>query len=291
MMNSPDHISTEAYKEALNASKRFSLPFSRQAWKGHQGGWKGTDTGSSIDFQDHRDYQWGDDPRAIHWAAYARTGQLTMKMYRAEVSPVVDIVLDVSPSMFMTEAKAIRTESLLLFCLESALGNGSPVRFHAISGSQIIPLEIDSIRLGSWKDLVREFPGDESMPVIPIWKGNGMKVLISDLLYPGDPITLLGSMCAGGGTAIIMAPALAEEASFNHIGNIRLKNCETGQVRIQRLTTSLSARYEHAYERHFSLWRETCRRFSASMARVPAEDSLTNALCGDALQQETVEIH
>ncbi|WPX40261.1 DUF58 domain-containing protein [Akkermansia sp. N21116] len=289
-MTEPDNTSAEAYREALHASRRFSLPFSRQSWQGRQGGWKGNDTGSSIDFQDHRDYQWGDDPRAIHWAAYARTGQLTMKLYRAEVSPIVEIVLDASPSMFMTETKAIRTESLLLFCLESALGNGSPVRFHAVCGNRIIPLEIDAVRSGSWKELIHGLGADETMPVIPVWKGDGMKVLISDLLYPGDPITLLGAMNAGGGTSVILAPALAEEAAFNHIGNIRLKNCETGQTRIQRITPSLAAKYERAYERHFSLWRETCRRFSASMARIPAEGSLSNALCGDALRQETVEM-
>ena len=59
---------------------------------GTQGNWLGTGLGSSVDFQDHRAYQMGDDPRYIHWAAYARTGLLTMKLYRAEVAPLVETV-------------------------------------------------------------------------------------------------------------------------------------------------------------------------------------------------------
>lgn len=82
-MENASPSSTGIRQEAEQAARRFRLPFSRQAWKGVQGGWTGRETGNSIDFQDHRAYQWGDDPRGIHWAAYARTGQL--KIGRAHV--------------------------------------------------------------------------------------------------------------------------------------------------------------------------------------------------------------
>ena len=50
----------------------------------------------------------------LAWAAFARTGQYTMKLYREEVRPVVDVVLDASeldadPSRLAMEA---RTTSL-----------------------------------------------------------------------------------------------------------------------------------------------------------------------------------
>ena len=47
----------------------------------------GSGTGSSLDFQDHRAYSPGDDPRHINWQAYARTGSYTMKLFREEVRP------------------------------------------------------------------------------------------------------------------------------------------------------------------------------------------------------------
>lgn len=90
--------------DAEQAARRLRLPFSCCAWKGTQGHWEGTGAGNSIDFQGSRSYQWGDDPRDIHWAAYARTGQLTMKIFRAELSPQVDVAVDVSESMFFTKS-------------------------------------------------------------------------------------------------------------------------------------------------------------------------------------------
>ena len=68
-----------------------------------------------MDFQDHRSYSPGDDPRHINWQAYARTGSYTLKLFREEIRPIVDLVLDVSPSMFFTPEKDKRSTELSRF--------------------------------------------------------------------------------------------------------------------------------------------------------------------------------
>jgi uncharacterized protein (DUF58 family) len=60
------------------AAQRLRLPFRSRTWRGESGNWQGAGVGSSIDFQDHRQYLPGDDPRYIDWQAYARTGHYTM---------------------------------------------------------------------------------------------------------------------------------------------------------------------------------------------------------------------
>src|SRR4051812_22280289 len=122
---------TSARRGALAAAARWRLPFSRQAWRGLAGNWSGAGAGSSLDFQDHRTYMPGDDPRHIHWQAFARTGALTMKLYRAEVAPFVDVTIDISASMSLTPLKIARTDELVAFCVESADRAGAPVRLHA----------------------------------------------------------------------------------------------------------------------------------------------------------------
>src|SRR3954467_4662040 len=77
---------------------RSSLGVPKQDPGGLAGGPLGQRAGSSLEFQDHRDYQPGDDLRHIDWNAYARTDQLTIKLYREEVTPHLDILLDTSPS-------------------------------------------------------------------------------------------------------------------------------------------------------------------------------------------------
>src|SRR5215207_8593688 len=293
---------------ALAAAARWRLPFSRQAWRGLSGNWLGAGSGSSIDFQDHRVYVPGDDPRHIHWQAFARTGSLTMKLYRAEVSPMVDVAIDVSTSMLFTPAKAARTEELLAFVVESAAGVAAPVRVHAANGRTIRMVATETIRAGNWRERLN-MPTASAVPVggVPSprgdaaasrgegtpptssasvpktptnfiaapgplpWRPGAMKVLISDLLFPGDPSLLLGPMAATSGLGILLVPTVAEESELGWRGNVELTDCESSVMRKQRIDEDVATRYREAYARHFSLWREACRKRGVLMARIPGE--------------------
>src|SRR5277367_3359691 len=92
-------------REVAQLAEKLRLPFQSRSWRGSSGSWQGRNQGSSIDFQDHRAYMPGDDPRHIDWQAYARTNNYTMKLFREEVSPRLDVALDVSRSMALTPEK------------------------------------------------------------------------------------------------------------------------------------------------------------------------------------------
>lgn len=55
--------------------------------------------GASIEFKDYRNYVYGDDPRTIDWAAYARLDQLMIKLFRQEEELDLWVLLDSSGSM------------------------------------------------------------------------------------------------------------------------------------------------------------------------------------------------
>src|SRR4051794_41560909 len=129
--------------QATHVAGLMRLPFRRRAWRGTQGNWQGTGTGSSLDFQDHRPYSPGDDPRYINWQAYARTGHYTMKLYRQEVSPAVDLVIDRSKSMFVDDEKAVRSAELLYWAIESSIRSGASLRCFAVSDGQPEPIALD----------------------------------------------------------------------------------------------------------------------------------------------------
>ena len=288
----------EARREGLEAARRFRLPFARQAWRGAAGGWQGSGAGSSIDFQDHRAYVPGDDPRHLHWAAYARTGQLTMKLYRAEVSPMVDLVVDASGSMRHDAPRASRTEALVAFCLESAARAGAPVRLHATRGKRIHLVATERARArGLWTALGDD-PGEPAAgatahvgaTATPPWRAGAMKIWISDLLFPGEPSTTLNAMAAGGGCALVFSPVLAAEAELAERGNVELADHEGGAPRRQRIDDALAERYRAAYARHFALWRDAARRAAAGFARVDCAGSLAAALAGEARAQGVVEV-
>src|SRR5687768_10051569 len=90
----------------------------RTPLRGRAGERLGAGTGASLEFQDYRTYEPGDDLRHVDWAAYARSELLTVRLYREEVAPRIDLAIDVSRSMAITEAKqrAFSELSALLAC-------------------------------------------------------------------------------------------------------------------------------------------------------------------------------
>lgn len=55
--------------------------------------------GASIEFKDYREYSPGDDPRSVDWMAFARLGELYIKLFRQEEELDLWILLDASASM------------------------------------------------------------------------------------------------------------------------------------------------------------------------------------------------
>jgi uncharacterized protein (DUF58 family) len=93
------------WPEVHRVAAAFRLAMPRTPVGGRLGERLGSGTGSSLEFQDYRQYAMGDDLRHVDWSAYARSEVLTVRLYREEVSPRIDLVLDVSRSMSVTEKK------------------------------------------------------------------------------------------------------------------------------------------------------------------------------------------
>jgi len=269
-------------------AEHLRLPFRSRSWRGQAGNWLGAGVGSSIDFQDHRPYLPGDDPRYIDWRAYARTGHYTMKLYREEVSPAVDLVLDVSRSMLFAEAKAARVRELLYFAIESARRAGASLHCFAADADQVRQLEIEEALAGRFG--AEERPAGAPRLERVLWRSGSMRVFISDLLYPGAPHGLLGVLSAGRARGVILAPRAVAESAPSWAGNIEFTDCETGRRRAQLVTADLLERYRRSYARHCGLWREEARKHAVALAWVPIEPPFREALHREALAAGAVEL-
>src|SRR5215218_7661101 len=93
-MTARDHL-----REGEAAARRFVLATPRGGPANRAGTAFGARAGSSLEFRDHRGYEPGDDLRHVDWAAYARSDTLTVKLFREEITPHLDVVIDTSRSM------------------------------------------------------------------------------------------------------------------------------------------------------------------------------------------------
>ncbi len=288
MVNLDPDILHRLHAQASVCAERLSLPLRSQVWRGMAGEFQGAGTGSSIDFQDHRAYVPGDDPRHINWQAYARTGNYTMKLYREEVRPVIEIVLDASESMFFDPTKAARTAELFYFAVISALQAGASTTVHLLRGDAHSLIPLDAITSHRWPESIAAMhPRHPEKPLalelIP-FRGNAIRVLISDLLFDADPSPPLRLLTRQQGKPIIFAPYLQNEADPIWDGNYEFIDSEQPGHHPHRVEKTTLTRYRKAYVNHFAQWQASARRFNTSLARVSANTDLLAALNEETLQ-------
>src|SRR5260221_4105589 len=85
--------------EVQRAADTYQLGLPRAPAAGRSGELLGRGTGSSLEFQEYREYVPGDDIRHLDWGAYARSDTLSVRPFRQQISPRTPIRIDASRSM------------------------------------------------------------------------------------------------------------------------------------------------------------------------------------------------
>ena len=282
-----------ARARGLAAANWFRLPFRRISWRGAAGGFAGSQAGSSLDFHDHRSYLPGDDPRHINWQASARSGTYTMKLFREEVRPVVDLTFDASGSMWFHRAKALRCMELLSMLIAGATRVGAAISLRGVAGAGVWQFEPGDFEGPSWFRRVLAL-AQEHPQLTPEWhrlpsRPGAIRVIVSDLLFPADPAALLAQVQRQGGVTILLAPYAREEAQPDWDGNYDFIDAETGQTHPLRVGASQLKRYLAAYAAHLENWKQAALKQRIPLARISAEADLTTALNQAAIPAGAME--
>lgn len=282
------------HSRAIAAAARVRLPLRSRVWRGQAGEFTGGGTGSSMDFQDHRAYSPGDDPRHINWQAYARTGSYTMKLFREEVRPVVDVILDASDSMFFDETKAARVAELFYLLAVSSQAAGATLALHAVRGDVVRVLDPASLHNHKWLETARSLPATNpaaapDLSRLPL-RANAIRVFLSDLLFPGDPEPIMHHLVQRHGSAVVLSPYLESEARPEWSGNYEFIDAERKSHHPHRIEPATLRRYKEAYTNHFALWKQHTQRHQAAFARLSAEEDLATVLFREAVPAGALEV-
>ncbi|HTI98095.1 MAG TPA: DUF58 domain-containing protein [Dongiaceae bacterium] len=271
-------------RQALSAGEQLGIRYALQIPQVAASGWTGSRSGrrngSSIDFQDYREYEPGDDLRFIDWGIYARTDRLTVKLYREEVTPHLDLILDGSASMNLeATAKAIGTARLAAL-LATAAANAQCTRAVWLVGEGFQRLANDSLLPSAWDHLTldsRRTPEEAYAILPPRFRRLGVRILVSDLLWPGDPVPTLRRLREGAAALFVIQLLARDDATPPEHGNLRVVDSETGAESEIYVDAGVARQYADNLARLQQSWADACRQCGAHLTTLVAED-LENSL-------------
>ena len=192
----------------------------------------GQGVGSSVEFMDFREYAPGDDLRRLDWAAYARTDRLVTRLYREEVTPHCDLLVDASASMDLPgtaqgggdaagggaaggRGEAASRWSTRLFALDRPSGGGR-------SGREVPGGDARAGGAGRWPGFAAA--GDRGAERV---RGSGdgragrgrcgssgraVRVVVSDLLFEADPEAVAARFAEGAAGLAVVQLLAARDA-------------------------------------------------------------------------------
>jgi uncharacterized protein (DUF58 family) len=268
----------QALREGEKLGLRYALQIPQVAASGIVGSRLGRRAGSSIDFQDYREYQPGDDLRFIDWGIYARTDRLSIKLFREEVTPHLDLVLDGSRSMNL-EAKPVASAKLAAL-LATAAANAQCSHAVWLSSEGFNRVPNDTLPASAWEKVAHESTRtpDQAYDILaPKLRRLGMRVFISDLLWPGNPLQTIRRLREGAAMLFVIQLLAREDATPPEHGSVRLVDSETDEVTEIYIDSSTQKQYAENLAQLQQSWDDACRQSGAHLTTIIAED-LDNSL-------------
>lgn len=271
--------------EVQRVVSTYALGLPRMPTAGRAGELLGRGTGSSLEFQEYREYLPGDDIRHVDWAAYARADALMVRMYREEISPRTEILMDASRSMTTGEGHKERVTRQLAaaFAQLSARIGGRPTLLPLNDERPLVPLGpagIDRLSslpftaVGTLIDLL----GAGAVPLKP----QAVRIVISDFLFPHDPGSLIRRLATGASALWVVQLLTAWESDPTEMGGRRLVDIESGADSDMLINRQAVAGYRHRLGRLQQELSRSCRRVHAPFVTAIADRGLLE-ICRDEL--------
>ncbi len=244
--------------------------------------------GSSAEFRDHRAYAPGDDPRRIDWAAYARTDEPVVKLYRAEEDVVVRVAIDTSRSMDhgapskREAARAIgaavgylalaRGERAELLGVDA--GHAPRVSFtRGRSGVASLLRSLEALPAGGTAGLAQALPELLRRAGRPGWL-----VLVSDFLEPAALMGPLGAARAAGHDVALVQVLSPDELDPTLDGDLTLEDAESGEALDVSVDPTTLAAYARRLANLCDELRGCARRLGGTYVRARSDEPLESVM-------------
>ena len=251
-----------------------SLRLPRGPHRGKLGEVRASSVGSSLELHDFRQYSPGDDLRQIDWNAVARTGELYLRVRQDEVSPRVEVLVDGSASIAVSDEKAARVREVAAWvCALARRGGLDPVVIATGSTARKAGGPATRALLEALEFDGRE-PFDAALRRAPPLRPCGLRVVVSDFLFESPPEPFAERLARGASGLALVQVLDAEDLDPSGGAGARLTDSESGEVLERILTPGVVDQYLARLSAHVSLWQGAARRVRASWSQASAEFTL-----------------
>ncbi len=236
--------------------------------------------GASLEFADYRNYAWGDEPRTIDWAVYARLDRLFVKLFEQERDLDVHFLVDASASLRLGEklAQASRVAAALGYIALANLDRVNVAWFDATLGADTGLLRGKS-NFHAILDFLRTPPPAPAptalLPSLRAFcqrmKRRGLAFVISDFFDPTgyeEALSLLRHHQFEAHVIQVLDPA---ELHPTLRGDLRLTDCESQATWEVTATDSLVRAYEAEAARFLAELEAFCLRRGLGYAQAPSD--------------------
>ncbi|MGI6414573.1 MAG: DUF58 domain-containing protein [Thermoguttaceae bacterium] len=256
--------------ELLAKLERMEL-VSRKIFRGRmKGERRSRRKGQSVEFADFRNYVPGDDLRFIDWNTYARLDRLFLKMFMEEEDLHFYALIDTSPSMDFGEPTKFHYARQLAAALGFiGLVRGDRVKVLPIgeSAGRAAPVLRGRHQLWRMLEYLNGLEPGETFTLADAAKsfclrnsGKGILVLITDLMDKSGYEAALRYLLAQDFDIYLIHLLSAEEYEPAVQGDLRLIDCEDGDVAEVTVTAPLLKRYKQTLHAFIEGARDFCSR-------------------------------
>ncbi len=249
--------------------------------------------GQSVEFADFRNYVAGDDLRFIDWNLYARLDRLYLKLFLEEEDLHFYGLVDNSLSMdYGTPSKFFVAKQILAALGYVGLCRGDRVRVQSLSGASG-----GAAALRGRSNLPRLVSSLESMEAgeVPSMEtciknfclrntGKGIIVLVTDLMDKSGYESAFRMLVAREMDIYVVHLLSPEELEPQLVGDLKLVDCEDGDVREISVSSQLLKRYQATLSAFVEQARSYCNK--RSIVYIPARsDQAVDVLINQYLRQ------
>ncbi|MCG3183911.1 MAG: hypothetical protein ICCCNLDF_02021 [Planctomycetes bacterium] len=267
----------------LESLTRFELAVRTLTSSGIRGERRSRRKGSSAEYADHRQYVHGDDLRRLDWHALARLDTMLIRLYAAEETLPLEIIIDTSASMDFGQPSKYLTAARVGCCLtQIALLHATPALWRFANEKPLEP-----VKLSGRNDIGRVLRVlDEIVPDGRSTRGEAIRrsalagprrkslVVLTDG-YDMEEIRPALRACRAAGTEVYLLMVLAPEETDPTVrGEFTFIDAETGTEASLSLDRPTLRRYLEMLEGYRADWSEFCRTSGVVLLELSSEQEI-----------------